>query len=131
MNLASQLAIFWLLYPVGMCVHTLVSLLPLFAGAGVADKSVTLKDVPRHARMMVVTTSIPMIMSVGVLMIAAAPFRWLNLVLAVLLALANAAHLIQHLRRQPPDHVQNVFLTVILALSVLLSCLSFQWAVAG
>ncbi len=130
MTLTYQLSILWMLSPIGLSVHVLVALLPLFAGGDVREASLRLTDVPRQARMMVITAVIPMIMAVSVVSVAAMPLRWLNLGLAVLLTLANTAHLFQHLHLRPPDHTQNALLTVILILSAILTYLSYLWVVA-
>lgn len=129
--LAYKIALLWLLYPLGMCIHTLVGLLPLFAGSDVAERSIAADDVPRHQRMMVLTTSIPMLMIPIVLMIPISPIKWCNLLFSVLLTLGNGLHLVQHVHRDPRDHVQNGLLIMLLALSIMLNYLSWQWVNEG
>lgn len=124
-----QIIFLWLLYPLGIMLHTLIALLPLFVGLSVKEDAMEKSSINAQKAMMMITSSIPLIFICGILFTDHAVFRWLNLAMVSLLCLANLMHLLKHIGADKKDIVQNSLLTLLLIFSLLLAFVSYQWCV--
>jgi uncharacterized membrane protein HdeD (DUF308 family) len=127
LSLHFSISILWLVYVTAMSTHLNVALLPLIAGQDIIEETMRGKPARKEQWAMVLISIIPILLIAGMMLYQRSPIRWLNLIFAVLFLLSNIAHLIQHLRKQPPDGPQNLLLFTIVLVSGCNAYLSKIW----
>jgi hypothetical protein len=125
MKNSSKIIVLWSTIVLGLFVHCIIELMPLFFGADIAMPDAS-GVMPAWMNWMFLSFYlIPMICMVLVALVSATWFKIVNFILAILYALFNVFHLVEHL--QEGFGVQAVLLICILIFSVLLTLKSWAW----
>lgn len=124
---STQVSLLWVLFLVGMAMHMLLGMMPLFAGESVATEEMTAEQIPGMTWMMTFMVVIPMVLACLVLIMRSISFRWVNFVLAAVYVLFNLYHWIGHLKMAGEAPYQVLLLLVVLVLSVILAGVSWKW----
>lgn len=124
---STQVSLLWVLFLVGMAMHMLLGMIPLFAGESIATEEMTADQLPGMTWMMTFMVVIPMVLACLVLITCSNVFRWVNFVFAAIYVLLNAYHWIGHLGMAGQAPYQVLLLLVVLVLSVILVGVSWKW----
>ena len=124
---STQISILWVLFLVGMTMHMLLAMIPLFAGESIATDEMTAQQVPGMTWMMTFICIVPMVLACLVLMMHSNAFRWVNFVLAAIYVLLNVYHWIAHLGMAGEAPYQVLLLLVVIIMSAILAGVSWKW----
>ena len=123
----AQISVLWLIFLLGMAMHMLLAMMPLFAGQSVATDEMPVEKLLAMTWMTTFIVVIPMVLASLVLILDSKAFKWVNLVFAAVYFLLNAYHWIAHLAMAGEAPFQVLLLLVILGISVILAAVSWRW----
>ena len=122
----AKIIVLWGIILIGLIIHALIEMMPLFFGQSIAmpDATGTMPD--QMAWMMLLFFLLPMVCIVGVLFCSSNWIKITNLLLAALFMLLNLVHFISD-GLIAGSALQSVLLIFVLFSSVLLFIASLRW----
>lgn len=125
----NKILVLWTVFLLGMIVHSLLAIMPVFWGQSIAmPEEMTARHAFESSMWMTLAFFLlPMIIIAATTFIESGWYKITNFILSILITLMNIFHVIGHLGESPVDIRQIVLLTFVLIFGILLNMVSFKW----
>lgn len=127
MTTRAQIVTLWLTFLLGILIHSMLAVYPIFYGANLAEPGST-GSMPQDwlwVRLSILL--LPLFMMNGVLFIEALWFKWVCLAGSGYVTITNVLHIIEHASENPIEWHQIILMAFLLTSGICLNIVSLKW----